>query len=47
MFMHNRKAIKQYFMILLDGGTCYFKIDYNLSTGSFKNLVINGEAITI
>ncbi|MCG9722359.1 hypothetical protein [Shewanella sp. Isolate7] len=32
------------FYMVFDGGSCYFQIKYNLKTGMFSELSVNGEA---
>lgn len=40
----NRKKLNKELQIVEDGGSCYFGINYNLKTGQFYKLNINGEA---
>ena len=32
------------FLAVDDGGSCYFQVEYNSSTGVFSNLYVNGNA---
>jgi hypothetical protein len=31
-------------VIVDDGGDCYFQVEYDVKTGTFRNLMVNGEA---
>lgn len=37
-------GLNKEFVIIFDGGPCYFNVKYNLKTGEFTELFINGEA---
>ncbi len=39
-----QKDLHKEFVMVFDGGACYFQIKYNLKTGEFSNLEVNGEA---
>ncbi len=45
-FCKERKSLnlRKDFVFVLDGGSCYFQINYNPETGEFYNLRVNGEA---
>lgn len=32
------------FIVVSDGGDCFFQVTYQLDTGEFSNLMVNGEA---
>ena len=38
------KTLNTNFILVLDGGSCYFQINYNYKTGVFSELQVNGEA---
>ena len=38
------KPLHTEFVIVFDGGSCYFQITYNFKTGEFSKLQVNGEA---
>lgn len=35
---------RQKMIFVLDGGECYFQVEYDVENGSFINLMVNGEA---
>lgn len=45
-FCKERKQLNLHkdFVVVLDGGSCYFHIKYNPEIGEFYNLSVNGEA---
>ena len=40
----NRENLNRELLVVEDGGSCYFQINYNLKTGIFSKLSVNGEA---
>ncbi len=38
------KDLHKEFVMVFDGGTCFFQINYNHKTGKFYKLQVNGEA---
>jgi archaellin len=42
--IQKRKDLHKYFIVVKDGGPCYFQIKYNPRTGKFYDLSVNGEA---
>ena len=39
-----KKSLHSEFVIVFDGGSCYFQVNYNFKTGTFSKLYVNGEA---
>ena len=39
-----RKDLHKELVMVFDGGSCFFQINYNLKTGKFYELQVNGEA---
>jgi len=37
------ESISENYIIVDDGGSCYFEIEYNSSTNTFSKLFVNGE----
>jgi hypothetical protein len=40
----NLKELSKYFVLVDDGGSCYFELTYNIKTQNFSNLYVNGFA---
>lgn len=40
----NRKNLNKELLLVRDGGSCYFKIYYNLNNKQFSELYVNGDA---
>ena len=40
----SRENLNKELLVIKDGGSCYFQINYNQKTGQFTELRINGEA---
>ena len=40
----DRSKLSKQFYYVFDGGSCYFQIQYNINTGKFSNLYVNGLA---
>ena len=38
------KDWRQEFLVVLDGGECYFQVEYDIESGMFITLLVNGEA---
>ena len=38
------KDFSQQFVMVLDGGSCFFQVHYNYKTGEYSRLQVNGEA---
>ena len=38
------KSLHKEFVMVDDGGSCFFQINYNFKTGKFSKLQVNGEA---
>ena len=38
------KSLHKEFVMVDDGGSCFFQISYNIKTGQFSKLQVNGEA---
>ncbi len=41
---HDRADLTQEFVMVFDGGSCYFQATYNFKTNAFVKLEVNGEA---
>lgn len=42
--VYERSKLSSEFFHIFDGGSCFFQVQYNLKTGKFKNLNVNGLA---
>lgn len=40
----DRKELHKEVIVVFDGGSCFFQIQYNQKTGNFSKLRVNGEA---
>lgn len=38
------KNLDKEFIVVLDGGSCFFQVIYNLKSAGFSRLLVNGEA---
>ena len=40
----SQKELSKYFVVVKDGGSCFFQVKFNLEKGKFFGLNVNGEA---
>jgi len=43
-YTERRDDLHREFVVVDDGGTCYFQVKYKFKTGTFYDLSVNGEA---
>lgn len=36
--------IRHAYLVVVDGGSCFFEVEYNSATSLFRNLYVNGQA---
>ena len=40
----SKEGLNEEFVLVFDGGSCYFEVKYNIKTGKFTDLFVNGSS---